>query len=102
MTESKREIENYSSKIRKLPGRTKRTNGGKIAGKKGTEKRGMMKSMDTGREKREVRRVQTGKWKKKRRSCDIKEMGKVIYTNKAKESWEWDFKRRELMKSKWI
>lgn len=52
MTESKREIENYSFKFRKLPGRTRRNNGRKNSGKKGTEKRGMMKSRDTGREKR--------------------------------------------------
>lgn len=54
-----------------------------------------MKSRDTGREKREVRRVETGKWQNKRRSCCLKEMGNVTYGNKAKETREWDFKRRQ-------
>lgn len=54
-----------------------------------------MKSRDTGREKREVRRVETGKWQNKRRSCCLKEMGNVAYGNKAKETREWDFKRRQ-------
>lgn len=93
MTESKREIKNYSYKFRKLPGRTRRINGKKkrFLGKKGTEKRGMMKSRDTGREKREVRGVETGKWQNKRRSCCFKEMGNVTYGHKAKETREWGF-----------
>ena len=39
-----------------------------------------MESRDTGREKREVRGGETGKWQKKRRSCHFKEMGKVAIT----------------------
>lgn len=38
MTESKREINNYSFKFRKLPGRTRRIDGKKFLGKKEQKK----------------------------------------------------------------
>lgn len=36
----------------------------------------MTESRDTGKEKREVRGREAGKWQKERRSCWFKEMGK--------------------------